>query len=174
MLKSLQNNHILSGLFKIRLPNKFFIEQKKLADDNFKLIHLFSYVPEKFWSKYPLLKEVAESAKTLKEFSKHRTALRKAKKPSEVYRILKPLSKTTLEILSLLEKQSIKNKTKQHLVKYSQVKIFVNGKTLQELKITPGEKYSQIFNELLYLKLDGRIKTKVDEIKYIKKNYCNE
>ncbi len=173
MLKSLQYYNIISSLFEINLPARFFTEQKKLALDRFKLIRLFSFIPESFWSKYPLLKETMESAKTIRKFSKYRAQLLKAKKPSEVYRTLKPLSNTGLEISSLLEKQPAKNKIRQYLTKYTKIKIFTNGKILQELKIPPGEKYSKIFNELLYLKLDNKIETRADEIKYIKKYYCN-
>jgi tRNA nucleotidyltransferase/poly(A) polymerase len=173
MLKSLQYYNIISNLFEIKLSEKFFTEQKKLVDDHLKLIHLFSFIPEPLWPKYPLVRETMEGAKTIRGFSKFRIRLLKAKASSEIYKILKPLSKTGLEILSILEKNTVKSKIKLFLTKYTKVKIFANGKILQEFNIPPGEKYSKIFNELLYLKLDKKIKTRADELKHIKRHCCN-
>jgi tRNA nucleotidyltransferase/poly(A) polymerase len=136
-----------------------------------KLIHFFSNVPESFWVKYPLLKETTESARTLKKFPKYRNKLARAKKPSEIYRILNPIPNSTLEILFLLEKKTIKQKIKTYLDRYSKVKIFTNGETLKALKIQPGPNYTKIMNEILYQKLDNKIKTKNDEINYIKRTY---
>lgn len=173
ILRSLQYYKTISGLYSIKLPKKFFAEHKRLTNSKFKLIHFFSYIPESLWSKYPLEKEITEGAKTIKEFSKYRSKLIKAKTPSEVYKLLKPLSKIGLEILAGIETKQLKDKIKSYLEIYTKTKIFTNGKLLQGLKIPPGETYSKILNELLYRKLDGRLKTKQDEIDYIVKNYCN-
>lgn len=173
MLKLLQYYNITSNFFGKRLPEKFFAEQRKLTNDQQKLTHLFSFIPENIRVKYPLLKETTEAARTVREFTKYRTRLIKANVPSEIYKILRPLSKTGLAVLSVIEKKTINNKIKSYLAEYTKVKIFTNGKILQEFNMPPGEKYSKIFNELLYLKLDNKIKTRADELNYIKRYYCN-
>ncbi len=202
IIKSLQDFGIINKIFCVKLSNSprtypyrdriyhqnwskdinslehrcggtFFLEHRKLTNTYSKLIHFFSYIPESFWTKYPLFKETMESARAIKKFSAHRTKLIKANKPSKIYQILKPIPNSALEILSLLEKRPITDKIKSYLTKYSKNKIFTTGETLKALKIPPGPKYSKIMNEILYQKLDGNIKNKIDEIKYIKKNIIN-
>jgi tRNA nucleotidyltransferase (CCA-adding enzyme) len=169
MLKSLQSYNIISNLFSIHLPKKFFLEQKSLDNDTIKLIHFFSFIPEALWSKYPLFKETGESVKQLKEFPKHRASLLAAKKPSQIYTILKIFNKAALRVLMCLERESARKKIKNYLNKYSKVKIFTTGDMLKSLQMKPGPRYTKIFNELVALKLDGLIVSKSDEIKYIVK-----
>lgn len=168
ILKSLQSCNIISNLFNVKLPKKFFIEQKNLADGNLKLIHFFSIIPESLWSKYPLLKDIVGSAKHLKEFPKYRNKLAKAIKPNQIYKILKAFDKPALEVLKYTEKEPIRIKVKNYLNKYSKVKIFTTGDMLKSLNIKPGPCYAKIMNELLYQKLDKKIKNKNDEMDYLK------
>jgi hypothetical protein len=48
------------------------------------------------------------------------------------------------------------------------VKIFTTGDMLKTLNIKPGPRYAKIMNELLYQKLDKKIKNKKDEMDYLK------
>jgi tRNA nucleotidyltransferase (CCA-adding enzyme) len=168
ILKSLQSYNIISNLFCVKLIKKFFIEQKNLPNGNLKLIHLISVIPESLWSKYPLLRDAVMSARCLKEFPKYRDKLAKAKRASEIYKILKVFNKLALEILKYTEKESIRIKIKNYLNKYSKVKIFTTGDMLKSLNIKPGPRYANIMNELLYKKLDKKIKNKNDEMDYLK------
>jgi tRNA nucleotidyltransferase/poly(A) polymerase len=168
ILKSLQSYSIISNLFNVKLLREFFIEQKNLPNSNLKLIHFFSVIPESLWSKYPLLKDTIVSAQCLKEFHKYRNKLAKAKRSSEIYRILKVFSKSALEALKYTEKESNRIKIENYLNKYSKVKIFTTGDMLKTLNIKPGPRYAKIMNELLYQKLDKKIKNKKDEMDYLK------
>jgi tRNA nucleotidyltransferase/poly(A) polymerase len=167
ILYQLQNYRIISKLFNIKLPKRFFLEQELIHQSYLKLIHFFSYLPESIWSKYPLTKETAATILALNKFPTMRTKLVKAPKPSEIYKTLKPIPASALEIVSILEKSAIKEKIDVYLVKYSKVKTFVSGKTLKQLQIPSGKIYSQILTGLLYQKLDGKIKTKKQELNYI-------
>ena len=173
IIKSLQDFGIINKIFGIKLSKKFFLEHQPVTDSHSKLVHFFSYIPESSWTKYPLLKETMESSQVIRNFSAYRTKLIRRNKPSKIYQILKPIPNSALEILSLLEKKPITDKIKSYLTKYSKVKIFTTGETLKALKILPGPNYSKIMNEILYQKLDGNIKNKTDEMKYIKKNIIN-
>ena len=168
ILKVLQKYGVIKNIYGVKLQPKFFSENRIFSADK-KIAHFFSYIPEICWVKYPFTKESIKVAKTLKNFSRYRKKLARAKKPSEIYKVLIPLPILALEILSILEQQSFKNKIRRHLVKYSKVKIFTSGKTLKEFKIPSGEMYSKVLKEVLYAKLDGRIKTKKQEVNYIKK-----
>ncbi len=168
IIKKLPELGIIRNLYQVKLPDRFFSEHKHLTTDQ-KLIHLFAYLPYQKWVKYPLKKEVAQSARAIQQFTKFRKKLLKANKPSAVCKILKPISQIALEVLAQTETKPVKEKIKLFLNKYSQVKIFTTGKDLKALGIKPGKKYSTIFNTLLQMKLDGIIKNRNDELKYIRK-----
>jgi tRNA nucleotidyltransferase/poly(A) polymerase len=175
-IRYLQNYGIIANLFDLNLPKRFFGNNDKLtAYENdikkMRLIHFLSYLPISHWRKYPLTTEIVESTYALIKFSKIRGHLAKAKKPSEIYKILKPLPIIVLEILSSIESQAIKEKVKKYLNEYSKIAIYTNGNVLRSMKIQQGQLYTQILKQILYEKLDGRIKTKQDEINYIKMKY---
>lgn len=170
ILKKLQQTGIIKNLFGIVLTQKFFLNNALLESDK-KLIYLFSHISKSKLSKYPLTKTTTDAVRALRRFSEYRSNLIKAKKPSEIYTVLNPLSQTALEILSVTQPKPVRDKIKLYLNKYSKVKIFTTGKSLASLKIEPGPKYTKIMKELLNLKLDGQIKTRSAEIKYTIQKY---
>ncbi|MEO0076991.1 MAG: hypothetical protein ABIK19_04945 [candidate division WOR-3 bacterium] len=168
ILTSLQSYKIFANLYQTIIPKKFFIEHSKLSDDTHKLIHFFSYLPEKYIIKYPLLKEHLQAIRQLKDFIKYRQKLLLAKKPSEIYNLLKVFNQLTLEILMNIESKAIKNKLNAFINRYSKIKPSISGKTLKKLNVPVGPVYSKIINRIHQLKLDGKIQTRADEIKYVK------
>lgn len=175
ILKSLQKYGVFERLYDVKMPFEFFETNTKITmfaendyQEQLKLINFFYYIPVSKWEKYPLEKEITNSVKALQNFSTKREKLASARKPSQIYEILKPIPDLSLELLSLSEPAAIPRKIKQYINNYSKVKIFTNGETLKKLKIPPGPSYTEIMNELLKLKLDGKIKTKKDEINHIK------
>ena len=175
-IRCLQNYGIIANLFDLNLPKRFFDNNDKLTAyesdiKKIRLIYFLSYLPISHWRKYPLTTEIVESTYALIKFSKIRGHLAKAKKPSEIYKILKPLPIMVLEILSSIESQTIKEKVKKYLNEYSKITISTNGNVLRSMKIQQGQLYTQILKQIRYEKLDGKIKTKQDEINYIKMKY---
>jgi tRNA nucleotidyltransferase/poly(A) polymerase len=168
IIKELQKRKVIKVLFGVTLPVKFLVENNMLAPEQ-RLAHFFSYVPESSYLKYPLTKETINTIKALKTFSVFRSKLLKAQKPSAIYKTLKPVPVTALEILSVLEKSLVRNKINLYLNKYAKVKIFSSGQTLKQSGLLPGRIFSELLSQLLYLKLDGRLKTKTDEINYLRK-----
>jgi tRNA nucleotidyltransferase (CCA-adding enzyme) len=168
ILKQLQRSDIIKNLYGTNLPIEFFREHGLLPTDK-KLMHFFAYLPYAKWLKYPLKKEIAQSAQAIRRFAEPRRKLAKTNQPSQIYKTLKLMPILALEILAQTESGPIKNEIKQYLDKYSKVKISTTGKTLQSLGFMPGKKFSQILQTLLYLKLDGKIKNKNDEKKYLQK-----
>jgi len=178
ILKSLQKYGVFEKLYGVKLPSKFFETNKQITrigqndyQPQIKLINFFYHIPASKWDRYPLEREISNSAKALQNFSSARKKLLRARKPSQIYQILKPIPLLSLELLILSETAPIVRRIRQYLNKFSKVKIFSNGETLKKLKIPPGPQYTEILTELLELKLDGKIKTKQDEIKYIKNKY---
>ena len=90
-------------------------------------------------------------------------------KPSEFFNLLEPLS---YEVIILL-KAKYKDRLIQHRIEdffeiYNGMQIFVSGHDLHRLGIAPGPYYQKIFTKVLNAKLDGRVKTKEQELKLIK------
>ncbi|MHB1662179.1 MAG: tRNA nucleotidyltransferase/poly(A) polymerase family protein, partial [bacterium] len=62
----------------------------------------------------------------------------------------------------------------RYLNKIVFVKPFVNGNDIKLMGICEGLLCGKILDELKLLKIDGKLKSKDDELKYIKKNYINK
>ena len=62
----------------------------------------------------------------------------------------------------------VKERIVNYLKKYKKESLYISGKELKELQIEPGPIYSQILNKLLCAQLDGEVKNKKDEIKFVK------
>ncbi|MGB2782488.1 MAG: hypothetical protein WBC45_00900, partial [Atribacterota bacterium] len=87
---------------------------------------------------------------------------------SNIYIKLKGLSN---EILFLAMMESSNDTAKERIVnyfeKYKKESVYISGEELKKLQIEPGPIYSQILNRLLYARLDGEVKNKENEIKFV-------
>jgi len=88
--------------------------------------------------------------------------------PSSIFIKLKSLSN---EILFLAMMESNNDIAKERIVnyfnKFKKESVYISGEELKKLKIEPGPIYSQILNRLLYARLDGEVKNKENEIKFV-------
>ncbi len=77
-----------------------------------------------------------------------------------------------MESILLVMVASDTNEIKKACVRYlSELKDMrpaLSGKDLMELGIQPGPKYSKIFQQILYEKLRGNLKTREEELEYVK------
>jgi tRNA nucleotidyltransferase (CCA-adding enzyme) len=89
--------------------------------------------------------------------------------PSVIYLKLKGLPN---EVLFLAVVESDTNITKERIYeyfkKYIKESLYISGKELKELQVKPGPIYSHILNKLLCAQLDGEVKNKRDEIRFVK------
>ena len=90
--------------------------------------------------------------------------------PSQIYRILEPLS---FEVI-LLIKASQKNKLLAlHIEKffkyYNGMRLCIRGEDLIELGLKPSPDYKRILTRLFYLQLDGRINSRKVALEWIRK-----
>ena len=110
---------------------------------------------------------------TYKNFdSKYIRQLSKPKiRPSQVFKILEPLS---YEVILLLKAKYNKNiNLKQHIKDflgiYNGMRLYISGADLHRLGVKPGPSYQKIFANVLNAKLNGLIRTKKEELVLIKK-----
>jgi len=89
--------------------------------------------------------------------------------PSNIYVKLKGLSNEAL-FLAMMESYNdiAKERIVNYLLKYKKESLYISGKELKELQIEPGPIYSQILNKLFFAQLDGEVKNKKDEIRFVK------
>ncbi|MBA7475028.1 A-adding tRNA nucleotidyltransferase [subsurface metagenome] len=89
--------------------------------------------------------------------------------PSVIYLKLKGLPNETL-FLAIAESDTniAKERIKNYFKKYKKESLYISGKELKELQVKPGPIYSQILNKLLCAQLDGEVKNKRDEIRFVK------
>jgi len=88
----------------------------------------------------------------------------------EIFKLLKPLN---YEIIILL-KAKYKNRNLQKNIKvflesYDGIRASISGDDLKKLGLAPGPRYREILSRILEAKLDGRIKTKREELALVKR-----
>jgi len=96
--------------------------------------------------------------------------LSKAKiKPSRIYALLEPLSYEALIALRAKQKNFVfRRNLADFLEIYNGMRIFVCGEDLHCLGLLPGPRYQKIFGQVLKAKLNGKVKTKNEELALIK------
>lgn len=89
--------------------------------------------------------------------------------PSQIFRILEPLSYEVIILISSKENnRNVLKRIEDFLKIYNKVKISFKGSDLKALGAVPGPKFKKILRQVLYKKLNGKIKTKEEELKFIK------
>lgn len=118
--------------------------------------------------------EVQEDIHSAKEVLKRLQSIEISEINSvEIYELFKDLSMESIFLLaSVAEDRGIKRLCIKYLTELRDIKPSITGKDLLKLGIQPGPKYSRIFREILYEKLRGRLKTKEEEIEFVKRSAC--
>jgi tRNA nucleotidyltransferase (CCA-adding enzyme) len=89
--------------------------------------------------------------------------------PHNIYQILHQFSyEALLVLMGLTESKLAKNRISFFLHKLSLIKIELTGKDLKRLKLKPGPKYKEIFRQTLYAKVNGKLRSKADEVNYVR------
>jgi tRNA nucleotidyltransferase (CCA-adding enzyme) len=116
--------------------------------------------------KKPLLDGRREGAKVLQQ------ARRKRLSPTKIYTLFKPLPiEALLYIMAKTEDTGVKKAISLFFTKLKDTKVTLRGKDLQALGIQPGPLYREIIDSLLLARLKGTVKTKADEIRYVRTHY---
>jgi len=90
-------------------------------------------------------------------------------KPHQIFKILEPLSYEVIVLISAKTKQRIIAKRIEDFLKvYNKVRISVKGSDLKRLGLEPSPEFKRILRQTLYRKIDGKILTKEEEIKFLK------
>lgn len=95
---------------------------------------------------------------------------RKNLKPSDIFKMLEPLSYEVILLVKAKHKNPIlKKHIEDFLEIYNGMRIYISGHDLQGLGVAPGPHYQKIFSKVLKSKLNGLVKTKQEELSLIQK-----
>jgi len=94
--------------------------------------------------------------------------------PSEIYKALHHFSYETILLFWAKSKSAVVRRRISFFLKvYNAAKIKIRGDDIKKLGVKSGPQYKKILSKILYLKLDGKVKSKKDEIEYARKIAAN-
>ncbi len=95
--------------------------------------------------------------------------------PAHVYRMLKGLPEELLVlIIAVANTGKVRRVVNKYFSEWRKVKIKLSGDDLLKLGLKPGPRFGKILEEVLYAKLNGRLKTKRDEVAYVVDNFLKQ
>ncbi len=90
-------------------------------------------------------------------------------KNSLLYEYLKPFkTELILYIMAIAGKDDVKKQISHYILKLKNVHLLIKGNDLEKLGIPSGPIYSDILRTVLNAKLDGQVKTRLDELEIAK------
>jgi tRNA nucleotidyltransferase (CCA-adding enzyme) len=99
-------------------------------------------------------------------------ARRKRMSPTVIYTLFKPLPiEGLLYVMAKTEDKAVKKAISLFCTKLKDMKVSLRGKDLQALGIQPGPLYREIIDSLLLARLEGTVKNREDEMRYVKTHY---
>jgi tRNA nucleotidyltransferase (CCA-adding enzyme) len=115
-----------------------------------------------------------EAEEALREMARRLDSKRRIRR-SEMYELLEPLS---TEVKLFMMAKTTKKETKQWISLFFTAlrgqKSLLKGRDLIRLGVHPGPIMKEILADLLRARLDRRIKTREDEVNYVKRTYINQ
>ena len=100
----------------------------------------------------------------MNQFGPTRDRLRRARRQSTVYRLLRPIPEPALRILALIEPEESSRRITEYVDRLKDVSIELTGADLRALGIKPGPRYREIMDRLLDARLDGRVTSREEEL----------
>ncbi len=136
------------------------------------LEHLDSMRLKKVFKEFAFRRSEMDAASIFKEESSAMLSRLKAPiAPSVIYKILQPLPyEVLLCVFIKAHDKKVKDKIRDFLFTYKSIQIHLNGEELKALGMAPGPQFKRILLQLLYAKLDGKFKTKEEELIYLRHN----
>ena len=95
--------------------------------------------------------------------------------PKEVYTLFGRLpTEVLLYIMAKTDRKEVQKAISLFFTKLKNMRITLRGKDLQGLGIPAGPIYREIMDTLLLARLDGKVKTRDDEIRYVRTHFLVE
>jgi len=128
-----------------------------------------------------LCKRLSMSEKDQKEVLQNREhaknalvqmAKQKSLSNSKLYHLLNPISaECLLYLMAKVTRKEAKKAISTFLTQFKYTKIKTRGEDLKKLGLAPGRLYKRILDNLLDAKLDGKVRSKREEIAFVRENF---
>ncbi len=133
---------------------------------------------EEFIKYFDIKKKYAVSVKIAKTAGHevlYKLSKKRALKNSEIYRHIHPLPlEVSLYLMAKTKRQSTKKAFSVYFTKLRNIRIHVTGDDLIKLGISPGRIYKKILEDLLDAVLNGLVKGRDEELKFVKKKFSGK
>ena len=113
--------------------------------------------------RFPIRKEERNAAEAIAAFGTLRTKLKPGLKPSAVYQVLRGVPEPALSILAALDTKAVSASIRAFLDSHGKVRIVTTGVDLRGAGLKPGPAFREILDELLFARLDGKIRSVTEE-----------
>jgi hypothetical protein len=113
--------------------------------------------------RFPIRKEERDAAEAIAAFGTLRTKLKPGLKPSAVYQVLRGVPEPALTTLAALETKAASASIHAFLDNYIKVRVATTGVDLHGAGLKPGPAFREILDELLFARLDGKIRSVTEE-----------
>jgi tRNA nucleotidyltransferase (CCA-adding enzyme) len=113
--------------------------------------------------RFPIRKEEREAAAAIAGFAELEPKLKRKRRPSDVYKILHSVPELALAVLAALETKAVSASIRAFLDSYGKVRVATTGADLRGAGLRPGPAFREILDELLFARLDGRIRSVTEE-----------
>jgi tRNA nucleotidyltransferase (CCA-adding enzyme) len=171
MIKTLVRERVLKATWRWTPPVGFMrafarlaeIPPSSLTDSSLLFIYWLSVLP--VTDRFPIRKEEKNAAEAVAGFGKLKPKLKPKQRPSEIYKTLRSVPEQALQILAVLESKAVSANVHAFLDSYSKVRIATTGADLRGDGLRPGPAFREILDQLLFARLDGRIRTVTEERK---------
>ncbi|MBU0675885.1 MAG: CBS domain-containing protein [Proteobacteria bacterium] len=114
-----------------------------------------------------LLREKNHVTRLLRTLKRHQEL-----KPSECYRLLRPLApEGLLYLMSMVNDQQAKKAISLFITRLRHISIYLNGNDLKQFGYPTGPLYRRILDRLLKARLDKEVDSRDDEIIFLRKHF---
>ncbi len=94
-------------------------------------------------------------------------------RPSDIYRALQPFkAEELLFVMARTQREETRRMISHYFHKYRDMRTELKGRDLQALGIEPGPIYRRILDELLDVRLNGRLQSRQDEVDYVQRHFA--
>ncbi|OGX24620.1 MAG: hypothetical protein A2787_07100 [Omnitrophica WOR_2 bacterium RIFCSPHIGHO2_01_FULL_48_9] len=178
-LKFLSGNLRISPQQLVRIERRLEPLRKKglLRDKERWLIYLMSLLErlaaptlEQLLAKFNLRKTDRVKILSIRDLERSIKTLKKDSPPSQVYRVLHVFPRETILFVRLkVINKIIQKHIADFLEKYHDVTLDINGDDLKKLGVPEGKEIQRILQAVLAKKLDGRIRSRQDQLREVKR-----
>ncbi|MEO0102418.1 MAG: hypothetical protein ABIK81_01805 [candidate division WOR-3 bacterium] len=172
MIKEINRLGIFKSYLKRDLPEEAIkglnlIKRGRNISSELFLFYLLSFFPQT--ERLPLTREEKREIFAFRKLYSLKRRLSKARRPSTICQILKGFPISSLRLIKELFAKEEGDKIREFLKRYRKVKTILTGKELKGLGIKPEVKYSEFLTKILYQRLDKKIKTRKEELRYLRR-----